>query len=292
MCLPGDIPRENSADDKLEGDTLKMAHIRIKPLTSRLVRAQYSKLYLKMATQTRGECRQAVRRKMRRSAKFLYSQGNHILLSSVGHMILKWAGLRGEQFPDVFSSKQAHFFTEYCDKGENPGLLDSKGRPEQRVLWLHPQHHLLQDTISKIVLDQGRGILLVPVRKQCPWFRTLGEVALDWGDLDPSVPLYRNTDWRILQQSPHWTTRVVLFGAQGIDPRQPPEGKEWGCADESAAGETYGCHQMYPGCRVCQSSHRVPFHPSYMPEARLRVLRQDTAAHSLLLERRLRAVVF
>ena len=141
------------------------------------------------------------------------------------------------------------------------------------------------------MLDQGRGILLVPVRKQCPWFWTLGEVALDWWDLDPSVPLYGNTDGLILQQSPHWTTRVVLFDAQGMDERQPPEGKEWGCTDESAAGEMDGCDQMCSGCRVSHSSHRILCPPSSMWEARLRVLRQDTAAHSLLSERSLRAVV-
>ena len=161
----------------------------------------------------------------------------------------------------------------------------------QNLLWLHPPHHLLQDTVTKIVLDQGRGILLVPVRKQCPWFWTLGEVALDWWDLDPSVPLYRNTDGLILQQSPQWTTRVVLFDAQGMDLRHPPEGKEWGCTDESAAAETDGCHQMCSGCCVCHSSHRALSPPSSMREARLRVLRQNTAAHDLLSERSLRAVV-
>ena len=211
-------------------------------------------------------------------------------------MILKWAGLKGDQFGDVFASKQAHLFPEYWDKRENGlshnwGLSDSKGRPEQKFLWFHPPHHLLQDSITKIVLDQGRGILLVPVRKQYPWFWTLGEVALDWWDLDSSVPLYRNTDGLILQQSPHWTTRAVLFDAQGMDLRQLPEGKEWGCTDESAAGETDGCHQISSGCRVCHSSHRVSSPPLFVREARLRVLRQDTAAHSLISERSLRAVV-
>ena len=116
--------------------------------------------FRKMALQTPSKCRQSVRRKMRRSNKFLYSQRNHILLSSVRDMILKWAGLKGDQFVDVFASKQAHLFPEYWDKGENGlsynwGLSDSKGRPEQRFIWLHPPHHLLQDTITKTVLDQG-----------------------------------------------------------------------------------------------------------------------------------------
>ena len=158
----------------------------------------------------------------------------------------------------------------------NWGLPDSKGPLEQKRLWLHPPHHLLQDTITKIVLDKGRGILLVPVRKQCAWFSTLGEVALEWWDLDPSVPLHRNTDGLVLQQSPHWTTRVVLFDAQGMDLRQPPEGKDWGCKDESAAGETDECHQMCSGRRVCHFRHRVLSPPSSLREARLRVLRQHS----------------
>ena len=173
MCLPEDIPREDLAGDEQEGDPLKMAQIGSKPVTSRQVRAQYSKCFRKMALLTPGKCRQAVCRRMRPSTKSLYSRGNHIFLSSVRDMILKWAGLKGGQFVDVFASKQAHLFPEYWDKGENGlsndwGLLDSKRRLDQNFLWLHPPHHLLQDTITKLVLDQGRGILLVPVRKQCP----------------------------------------------------------------------------------------------------------------------------
>ena len=195
------------ADDEQGGGALKMTHIGSTPVTSRQVRAQYSKLFRKMALQTAGKCRQAVRRKMRRSTKSLYSQGNHILSSSVQDMILKWAGLKGDQFVDVLASNQPHLFPEYWYKGENGlshncCLSDSKGRPEQTFLWLHTPHHLLQDTITKVMLDQGRGILLAQVCKQCPPLWTLGEVALDWLDLDPTVPLYGNIDGQILQQSP------------------------------------------------------------------------------------------
>ena len=82
----------------------------------------------------------------------------------------------------------------------------------------------------------------------------------------------------------------MLFDAQGMDLCQPPEGKEMGCTDESAAGEGDGCQQMCSGCRVCHSSHRVLSPPSSMRQAGLRVLRQDTAAQCLLSERSLRAV--
>ena len=119
MCLPGDIPQDDLADDEQEGDPLKMAQIGSAPVTSRRVRAQYSKLFRKMALQTPGKCRSAVRRQMRRSTKFLYSQGNHILLSSVRDMILKWGRLKGDQFVDVVASKQSHLFPGYWVKGEN-----------------------------------------------------------------------------------------------------------------------------------------------------------------------------
>ena len=115
MCLPADILRDDLADDEPEGDPLKMADIGSTPVTSRWVQAQYSKCFRKMALQTPGKCRQAVRRKIRRSTKFLYSQGDHILLLSVRDMILKWAGLQVDQFVDVFASKQAHVFPDYCD---------------------------------------------------------------------------------------------------------------------------------------------------------------------------------
>ena len=115
-------------------------------------------------------------------------------------------------------------------------------------------------------------------------------MALDWWDLDPLVPLYRNTDGLIPQHSPHWTTRVVLFDAQGMDLHQPPEGTEWGCTDESASKETVGCHQMCSRCRACHFSHHALSPPLSMRGARLRVLLQDTAAHSLLSERSLRPV--
>ena len=75
---------------------------------------------------------------MRQSTKILYSQGIHILLSSVGDMILKLAGLKGDQFVDVFASKQAHVFPGYWDKGENGlshnwGLSDSKGTRIKKI---------------------------------------------------------------------------------------------------------------------------------------------------------------
>ena len=47
MCLPGDIPRDDLADDEQEWDPLKMAQIGSTPVASRRVRAQYSKFFRK-----------------------------------------------------------------------------------------------------------------------------------------------------------------------------------------------------------------------------------------------------
>ena len=41
----------------------------------------------------------------------------------------------------------------------------------------------------------------------------MGEVALDWWDLDPSIPIYCDNSGIIYQQSTKWTTRVILFDA-------------------------------------------------------------------------------
>ena len=48
---------------------------------------------------------------------------------------------------------------------------------------------------------------------------------------------------------------------------------------------------MCSGCCVCHSSRRALSPPSSMREARLRAVRQNTAAHDLLSKRSLRAVV-
>ena len=54
MCLPGAIPRDDLAYDEQEGDPLKMSQIGSTPVTSRRVRAQYSKFFRKMALLTPG----------------------------------------------------------------------------------------------------------------------------------------------------------------------------------------------------------------------------------------------
>ena len=73
-------------------------------------------------------------------------------------------------------------------------------------LFLHPRPEELKDTVEKILLDGAKGILVLPVWKNMPHFPSVGEVAIDWLDCPPEMPIYRGA-------KPPRATRVVLFDA-------------------------------------------------------------------------------
>ena len=58
--------------------------------------------------------------------------------------------------------------------------------------------------------------MLLPVQINQSWFWQMGEVALDWWDLDPSIPIYCDNSGIIYKQSTKWTFRVVLCDALGL----------------------------------------------------------------------------
>ena len=58
----------------------------------------------------------------------------------------------------------------------------------------------------------------------------MGEAALDWWDLDPSVPIYKNEQGVVYKQL-NWTSWVVLFDAQGLA-SLASGGRTWGDVDE------------------------------------------------------------
>ena len=58
--------------------------------------------------------------------------------------------------------------------------------------------------------------MLLPFQKNHSWFPQMGEAALDWWDLDLSIPLYCDNSGIKYKQSTKWTTRVVLFHALGL----------------------------------------------------------------------------
>ena len=67
--------------------------------------------------------------------------------------------------------------------------------------------------MNKFLIDQAKGIAVIPVDKTKSWFWSWGEVAIDWWDPPPSVPIFGHDEgWHYPQQE-GLTTRVVLFDA-------------------------------------------------------------------------------
>ena len=75
-----------------------------------------------------------------------------------------------------------------------------------QIFFLHPRPEELKDTVEKILLDGAKGILVLPVWKNMPHFCSVGEVAIDWWDCPPEMPLYQGA-------KPRWETHVVSFDA-------------------------------------------------------------------------------
>ena len=192
----------------------------------------------------------------------MYASGRQMLLPGVRDEILNWAGLREAKFIDAFASKQTALFPKYWDEKANALVQDwSYGTPEKGdhtdyFLWVHCPHFLLQQSVEKFLLHQGRGIMLLPVQKNQSWFWQMGEAALDWWDLDPSIPIYCDNSGIVHKQSTKWTTRVVLFDALGLKDSKS-QGKRW--EDESGpVGEGehrhLTCTQACGQCEQCSQA--------------------------------------
>ena len=74
----------------------------------------------------------------------------------------------------------------------------------------------MRDVVQKTIMDQARGLMVVPVWKNQPGFWALGGVTIDWWDLPPGIPIYQD-NLGVLYPQRHWTTRVILFDALAQD---------------------------------------------------------------------------
>ena len=155
-----------------------------------------------------------------------------MLLPGIRDEILNWASLHEDKFIDVLASKQTALSLNCWDEKANALVQDwsygtpGKGDHTNSFLWFHCPHFLLQQSVEKVLLDQGKGIMLLPFQKNHSWFRQMGEAALDWWDLDLSIPLYCDNSGIIYKQFTKWTTRLVLFHALGLKDSKS-QGKRW-----------------------------------------------------------------
>ena len=253
---PCEVPDSQQQQDPLQGRAQASTSLLSCKLRARFSE-QCNKLHLS-AMQRRVK----LRKRVRQQASYMYASGRQMLLPGVRDEILNWAGLREAKFIDAFASKQTALFPKYRDEKANALVQHwSYGTPEKGdhtdyFLWVHCPHFLLQQSVEKILLDQGRGIMLLPVQKKQSWFWQMGEVALDWWDLDPSIPIYCDDSGIIYKQSTKWTTRVVLFDALGLKDSKSQD-KRW--EDESGpVGEGehrhLTCAQECGQCEQCSQS--------------------------------------
>ena len=130
------------------------------------------------------------------TAKYVYARDRAFLDSSVREDILSWAGLASDR-----KSIRELF----------PGSLDSSFRPllsggkadvwntcwSAPLLWVQAPRAKWGAALQKALVDQAKGIAVIPVDKAKSWFWALGEVAVDWWDIPHHLPIFSDAEgWR------------------------------------------------------------------------------------------------
>ena len=136
------------------------------------------------------------RLQIRRSAHRKKVQNRLSLLPSARRQFIQWAHKTNGEDPQVVTD----FFDVFAQNGDRPMSQPWTGK----CFFLHPRPEELKDTVGKILLDGTKGILVLPVWKNMPHFWSVGEVAIDWWDCPPEMPIYQGA-------KPRLATRVVLF---------------------------------------------------------------------------------
>jgi hypothetical protein len=83
------------------------------------------------------------------------------------------------------------------------------------VLWLHPPLKLIPLVVDKILRDQARGVLLIPINPEAEWFQQLTYVTFQWWDLPNDTPLFEDFCGVMLPPLKEIIFRVCFFDAFG-----------------------------------------------------------------------------
>ena len=101
--------------------------------------------------------------------------------------------------------------------------------------------------------------MLLPVQKDQSWFWQMGEAAVDWWDLDPTIPIYCDDSGIVYKQPAKWTTRVVLFDAMGLRDAKSRD-KRWE-DDSGPVGEGEHRHLVCSqACGHCEQCSQTGLH--------------------------------
>ena len=73
----------------------------------------------------------------------------------------------------------------------------------------------MEDIVRKIIHDQARGVIIVPLWENTSWFQRLRKVTVKWWDLPHDVQLYQS-DQGIRYPQRDWRTRAIVFDGSVI----------------------------------------------------------------------------
>ena len=147
------------------------------------------------------------RRQSRKTAGVMWRRGKYSLTPSVFSSIVEWAG----ELPtvDVFGTAQTRQKSVRKFWGSRP--FDRSWA--DHFVYVHPPFGKYRQVVEKILIDQARGLAIVPVAKTESWFWALGEIAVDWWDLPSDWKIFQDPSGRQFSQRGAYTTRVLLFDA-------------------------------------------------------------------------------
>ena len=193
---------------------------KVTPPSEEVKQARYRNILSNKAC-TPQDRRKAIHQRRRRAWKDAFRKEAYAVVEPLKRDIIEWAGQTPEV--DVFAQKENAQFPEYWTPQDD---AFSKDWGDGRFLWMNPPFSKLHQVVQKIIMDQARGIIVVPVWKQQQWFWALGEVAVDWWDIPQDTPIFKDNTGTVFPQRPGWTTRVILFdayqgGLQGEEGEQP-----------------------------------------------------------------------
>ena len=173
-CGPVQLPAAGDAVNKVP-DPLSDGAVKPTSLLSDMMRARFAEQCAASTRLTPMQRRIKLRKRVRQHASYMFAAGRQMLLPGVRDKVLGWAGLQDSKFIDAFATKDTALFSKYWDAKADALVQDwsypspGKGDHTDYFLWLHPPHYLLQQTVDKILLDQARGIMLIPVQKNHSW---------------------------------------------------------------------------------------------------------------------------
>ena len=148
----------------------------------------------------------------------MFLQGRYALTSDWSEYLIEWAG--PQISPDVFpfaapASRYRRKSKLVCQpewgKKANGGFNLPWGGEN---LFLMPPSGDLHRMVEKVQWEWGRGIAVVPVLKNEPWFWSLGEIAIDWWDL-PISQKNLVDEWGKTHRTGPWKMRAVIFDSLG-----------------------------------------------------------------------------